>query len=143
MREKNDLVDQINVMENKQRNANSNYNTINNELRNKEIEAGKLEVKLDNLLDTLGKEYNLTFDYASVSYALDMPIDVAREKVNSLKKDLSSLGNVNLGAIEEYERISKRYEFLENQKDDLENSSLELKDIIHQMDDIMIEKFSK
>ncbi len=142
-REKNDLVDQINVMENKQRNANSNYNTINNELRNKEIEAGKLEVKLDNLLDTLGKEYNLTFDYASVSYALDMPIDVAREKVNSLKKDLSSLGNVNLGAIEEYERISKRYEFLENQKDDLENSSLELKDIIHQMDDIMIEKFAK
>ena len=143
VREKNDLVDQINVMENKQRNANSNYNTINNELRNKEIEAGKLEVKLDNLLDTLGKEYNLTFDYASVSYALDMPIDVAREKVNSLKKDLSSLGNVNLGAIEEYERISKRYEFLENQKDDLENSSLELKDIIHQMDDIMIEKFAK
>lgn len=142
-REKDEVSDEINAMEKSIREANSNYNTVNNELKNKEVLSGKLEVKLDNLLDTLNDEYNLTFDYASVSYTLDMDADLAREKVISLKKELSSLGDVNLGSIDEYERLSKRYDFLENQKSDLENSSTELKDIIHQMDDIMVEKFQK
>ena len=142
-REKDEVSDEINAMEKSIREANSNYNTVNNELKNKEVLSGKLEVKLDNLLDTLNDEYNLTFDYASVSYTLDMDADLAREKVISLKKELSSLGDVNLGSIDEYERLSKRYDFLENQKSDLENSSTELKDIIHQMDDILVEKFQK
>ena len=142
-REKDDIVDQINTLEKNMREANSNYNSVNNELKNKEVLSGKLEVKLDNLLDVLNDEYNLTYDYASVSYTLDMDPDLAREKVNSLKRELNSLGNVNLGSIEEYERLSKRYDFLNNQKSDLENSSSELKEIIEQMDDIMVEKFKK
>ena len=142
-KEKDDVVDEIDKLEKDMREANSNYNVVNNELKNKEVESGKIEVKLDNLLDALNDEYNLTFDYASVSYSLDMDADLAREKVASLKKELSSLGSVNLGSIEEYERLSKRYDFLESQKDDLEKSSEELKDIIHQLDEIMVEKFKR
>ena len=142
-REKDDVVLEINTLEKNMRDANSNYNSVSNELKNKEVLCGKLEVKLDNLLDTLNDEYNLTFDYANVSYTLDMDADIAREKVQTLKKELNSLGDVNLGSIEEYERLSTRYDFLNNQKSDLENSSAELKDIIKQMDDIMVEKFEK
>ena len=142
-REKDDVVDQINILEKNMREANSNYNSVSNELKNKEVLSGKLEVRLDNLLDTLNDEYNLTFDYASVSYTLDMDPDLAREKVQTLKRELNSLGSVNLGSIEEYDRLSKRYEFLDNQKNDLENASAELKEIIKHMDDIMIEKFEK
>lgn len=139
--DKNNLVDEINVLEKKQREDNTSYNLVNNELKDKEVNCAKLEVKLDNLLEMLTEEYNLTYEYASVSYNLDMSVDLAREKVKALKKELESLGNVNLGSIDEYERISKRYDFLNNQKCDLENSSNELKDIIKQMDDIMIDKF--
>ena len=139
--DKNNLVDEINVLEKKQREDNTSYNLVNNELKDKEVNCAKLEVKLDNLLEMLTEEYNLTYEYASVSYNLDMSVDLAREKVKALKKELDSLGNVNLGSIDEYERISKRYDFLNNQKCDLENSSNELKDIIKQMDDIMIDKF--
>ena len=139
--DKNNLVDEINVLEKKQREDNTSYNLVNNELKDKEVNCAKLEVKLDNLLEMLTEEYNLTYEYASVSYNLDMSVDLAREKVKALKKELESLGNVNLGSIDEYERISKRYDFLNNQRSDLENSSNELKDIIKQMDDIMIDKF--
>ena len=142
-REKDDIIDEINTMEKNIREANSNYNVVNNELKNKEVLSGKLEVKLDNLLDSLNDEYNLTYDYASVSYTLEMDADLARDKVITLKKELAGLGSVNLGSIEEYDRLSKRYDFLNSQKDDLENSSAELKDIIEQMDDIMVEKFKK
>ena len=139
--DKNNIVDEINILEKKQREDNASYNLVNNELKDKEVNCAKLEVKLDNLLEILTDEYNLTYEYASVSYNLDMEVDLASDKVKSLKRELDSLGNVNLGSIDEYERISKRYDFLNNQRNDLENSSDELKDIIKQMDDIMIEKF--
>ena len=142
-REKDELSDEITILEKDVRDTNSSYNIVNNELKNKEVDAGKIEVKLDNLLDALNDEYNLTYDYASVNYTLDIDDTIAREKVISLKKELNALGDVNLGSIDEYDRLSKRYDFLESQKDDLEISSAELKDLINQMDEIMNEKFEK
>ena len=50
------------------------------------------------------------------------------------------LGNVNLGSIEEYDRLSTRYNFLLEQKNDLESSSENLKQVICEMDEIMKEK---
>ena len=142
-REKDELSDEIAILEKDVRDTNSSYNIVNNELKNKEVDAGKIEVKLDNLLDALNDEYNLTYDYASVNYTLDIDDTIAREKAISLKKELNALGDVNLGSIDEYDRLSKRYDFLESQKDDLEISSAELKDLINQMDEIMNEKFEK
>lgn len=143
IKEKNDLNDEINILDKKLRDSSSSYNIINNELKSKEVASGKLEVKLDNLLGDLNNNYNLTYEAASSSYALEMDADIARDHVSNLKRELNKLGNVNLGSIEEYERISKRFEFLNSQKFDLESASMELKGIIKEMDDIMVEKFAK
>ena len=140
-KEKIEVNDEINILDKKLRDSNSSYNLVNNELKNKEVVSGKLEVKLDNLLEELNNSYNLTYESACGNYNLEMDADIAREHVKNLKKELASLGNVNVGAIDEYERISKRYEFLNSQKFDLESASGELKDIIREMDDIMIDKF--
>lgn len=140
-KEKIEVNDEINILDKKLRDNNSSYNLVNNELKNKEVVSGKLEVKLDNLLEELNNSYNLTYESACGNYNLEMDADIAREHVKNLKKELASLGNVNVGAIDEYERISKRYEFLNCQKYDLESASGELKDIIREMDDIMIDKF--
>ena len=142
-KEKNDLNDEINILDKKLRDSSSSYNIVNNELKSKEVASGKLEVKLDNLLGDLNNNYNLTYEAASSSYTLEMDADIARDRVSNLKRELNKLGNVNLGSIEEYERISKRYEFLTSQKFDLESASMELKGIIKEMDDIMVEKFAK
>ena len=66
---------------------------------------------------------------------------MARTKVDSIKKDIMKLGEVNTGAIAEYERVSERYDFLVKQSNDLEDSSSELTNIISEMDKIMIDKF--
>ena len=140
-KEKIEVNDEINILDKKLRDNNSSYNLVNNELKNKEVVSGKLEVKLDNLLEELNNSYNLTYESACGNYNLEMDADIAREHVKNLKKELAILGNVNVGAIDEYERISKRYEFLNSQKYDLESAAGELKDIIREMDDIMIDKF--
>lgn len=140
--QKSNLTEEINVLEKEVKENNALYNTKQSEINNKEIALGKLEVKLDNLLVSLNEEYNLTYEAANDKYVLEIDQDLARSKVLNLKKELSKLGNVNIGAIAEYERLNKRYEFLTNQKEDLTKASLELKDIIAKMDEIMIAKFT-
>ena len=140
---RNDLNDEINLLDKKLRESNASFNAVNNELKSKEVTSGKLEVKLDNLLSDLSNNYNLTYEAANASYSLDVDSDLARDRVSTLKRELSKLGNVNLGSIDEYERLSKRYDFLTSQKFDLESASMELKGIIKEMDDVMTEKFAK
>ena len=47
-----------------------------------------------------------------------MPAEDARKKVKLIKLSIEELGTVNLGAIDEYERVAERHTFLLEQKDD-------------------------
>ena len=93
------------------------------------------------MLLNLSESYGITYEYANSNYELDIPMPLARSKVDTLKKEINSLGEVNTGAIAEYERVNERYQFLMKQSKDLEDSSLELTNIITEMDKIMTEKF--
>lgn len=141
--EKNNLLSEIAELEKIYKEKNSNYNRLQNELKTKEVSIGKLDIKLDNLLLTLNENYNLTYENAKVTYPLEMDINIAKDKVASLKKEIASLGEVNVYAIEEYDRVSTRYEFLTHQLEDLEQASVNLMDIISEMDTIMVERFTK
>lgn len=140
-KQKSELSLEINEVENKYHKRNTEYNQIQNELKEKEIKLGKYDVKLDNLLVELSENYSLTYEYACANYELELPEEEAREKVDTIKKEIMKLGQVNTGAIAEYERVSERYNFLLNQSKDLEDSSSELTGIIDEMDKIMIERF--
>lgn len=96
---------------------------------------------LDNLLNTLTEDYSMTFSNAKANYFLDMDPKEAREIVDKCKAEIKKLGDVNVGAIEEYERVSKRYEFLTAQKSDLEKAEDTILEIIKELDGIMKEKF--
>ncbi|MBO4601243.1 MAG: AAA family ATPase [Bacilli bacterium] len=127
--------------ENKIKNQNSEYNKLSNELKDKEIQIGKFDVKLDNLLLNLSENYQLTYEKAKLEYHLDINENEARSKVNKIKREINALGEVNIGAIAEYERLGQRYEFLTKQQSDLETASQELLDVIDEMDKIMVDKF--
>ena len=120
---------------------NNEYTKLNNELKQNEIKVNRLDVKLDNLLNTLTNDYQITYDRAKANFILEMKEEDARKLVNKLKNEIKSLGPINLGAIEEYERVSERYNFLNSQKDDLLKAEDMLLDIIKQMDEVMKEKF--
>lgn len=123
------------------RKQNSNYNRLSNELKALEIENVKVGMILDNSLELLNENYNLTFNNAKENYNLEVPEDEARERLKELKNEIKGYGEVNLGSIEEYERVSKRYNFLLNEKEDLVKSEENLLEIINEMDNTMEEKF--
>ena len=120
---------------------NSKYFELQNNLKNLEINISKTEIRLDNCLNNLNEEYNMTYEKAKDNYLLIIDVKEAREKVQELKKKIKLLGEVNLAAINEYERINSRYEFLNKQRDDLVISLEKLNNIISEMDEIMVERF--
>ncbi len=142
-KQKSDLALDIKEIENKYRKVNQDYNRVQYELKEKEIELGKYDVKLDNLLLELSDTYGITYEYACKNYELDILEEEARTKVDAIKKEIAKLGEVNTGAILEYERVATRYDFLVKQSNDLEDSSKELNGIIDEMDKIMITKFKE
>jgi chromosome segregation protein len=112
-------------------------------LKDEEVKINRLDVDLENRLAHLREEYLLSFDGAKEQYPLTIPIDEARKKVKLIKLAIEELGNVNLGAIDEYERVSERYEFLNEQKTDLQEAKDTLFQVIDEMDIEMKNRFKQ
>lgn len=109
--------------------------------RELEILINRLDVKIDNMLNVLSEDYELTFERAKSDYSLDIEPDEARVKVNTYRNNIKRIGMVNLGAIEEYERVNTRYSFLTNQREDLLKAENTLLEIMNEMDEVMEEEF--
>ena len=139
--DKDKINNNIKEIEDTNKKSTSNINKLTSTLKEEEIKLNRIDVRLDNLLLTLTNNYNMTFDFAKETYRLEIDPEDARDIVKELKQKIEDLGNVNLGAIEEYERVSERYNFLTKQKEDLENAEDTLLEIIKEMDGIMEEKF--
>ncbi len=132
------------ILENYEQNRkqeNSLYHQKSKELSSLEIDVGKADVKLDNLLSYLSETYGMTYEKASLTYHLHMDENKAREQLHLLKKECKDLGPVNLDAISEYDELAKRYEFLISQREDLISAENTLLTIVEEMDAVMIREF--
>ncbi len=96
------------------------------------LEQKKLAADMEEkqILDKLWENYELSHTTAE---ALRQPVESlpkANKEIAELRRQINALGTPNLGAIEEYERVNSRYEFLTEQRDDVEKAKKELLDII-------------
>ncbi len=119
------------------------------ERRSARIEQKKLAADLEEkqILDRLWEGYELSH---SAAQALRRPIESmakANRAVSELRSQIGALGTPNLGAIDEYERVSTRYEFLSGQRSDVDKAKAELitiiRDITAQMETVFIERFNQ
>jgi len=107
-----------------------------------ESRCAETELAEKQLVDKLWDTYGLTRETAAGAAA---PIDSqtkARQRAAELRKEMASLGTVNLGAIDEFERVSSRWEYLTGQRDDALKSKKELEGIIRSMTGEMKELFT-
>ena len=142
-KEKGQVKAEIEELEAVHKLNNSNLNKKQNELKDLEIKVSRMDVKLDYYLNTLSTDYELTFEKAKENYTLEIEVEEAREKVTTYKNNIKRIGMVNLDSIQEYERVSERYEFLTKQKTDLLSAKDTLLEIIEEMDSVMKEEFLK
>ncbi len=102
-----------------------------------------LQKEYDNIISKLWEEYQLTKKEAEDNAIEIENISTAKTRLNELKSKIRNLGNVNVGAIEEYKEVSERYEFISAQVEDVEKSKKEIERLISDLTKQMQEEFIK
>ncbi|KGE16934.1 chromosome segregation protein SMC [Paenibacillus wynnii] len=117
--------------------------SVEDRLRSTEVSVGRLDVELDNILRKLSDDYELSYELAKQRYPVPEDVPAAQADVQRLKRSISALGEVNLGAIEEYQRVHERFSFLSEQKDDLVEAKTTLYHVIREMEEEMSKRFKQ
>ncbi len=107
-----------------------------------EQQTQRTELEQKQLLDRLWEHYELSYSEAQ---KVRQPVEdakAARARISELRGQISKLGSPNLGAIEEYDRVSERYDYLISQRDDVEKARADLLEIIGEITGHMQEIFS-
>lgn len=132
---------QLELKENETKEQRSRLKQVEEQLRQTEISSNRMDVELDNLLRKLSEEYEIGFEWAKAKYPVPEDVPATQNDVRELKRKITLLGDVNLGAIEEFRRVSERFEFLSEQKNDLMEAKSKLHAIIREMDEEMSKRF--
>ena len=97
-------------------------------------------MKYEAILQRLLTDYGL---YPNLEIAEDFEVQATREKVETIKQELTTLGPVNPGTIEEFKEVAQRHGFLTEQRNDLlEAKKCASQEAMTEMDDEMTIRFS-
>ncbi|MCL2565636.1 MAG: chromosome segregation protein SMC [Defluviitaleaceae bacterium] len=114
---------------------------LSNEKMKLELQKEHIDEDLRKTYDHMWNEYELTYNSAKEYPKLDIPLSKLASSERSLKSDIRQLGDVNVGAIEEYRSASERYEFLTTQAADIKEAEEKLKELISQLTEMMEKQF--
>ena len=89
------------------------------------------------------EEYELTPNNVQDEYQKPENISLTQKKVNSLRTEIKGLGSINIDSIEEYKNMKERYDFMCEQRVDLENTMSKLRKMIQEMTTTMKEQFKE
>ncbi len=127
--------------------AENELGEVKSQLYNKKLETQSLDYEKEKVKDYLRQVYNVTFDAEWVKTFADEDVNKLNEDKEALKKKLESLGDVNLVAIEEFDELKKREEFLDKQKNDLITAKENLRKAIQKINktskELFLETFAK
>ena len=122
---------------------------LNTELNDKKDKLHEINLKytrkndkIESIEERLINEYNFSIheDEYDDRERVENPEEV-EERVHTLRDEISSLGNVNIGAIEEYEELKERLDYLHEQQNDLEEAKESILNIINRIEETMMDKF--
>lgn len=130
-----------------QANATRVYQLQKNSLAEQEQNAvglNRVKINIDQRLNTLSEDYQLTYEAAKAALAAsDLTDDQLRSKLKLLKLGLADLGTVNLAAIDDYQRVKERYDFLMQQDADLMDAKRQLLASMAEMDTEVEKRFKE
>lgn len=137
--EKNELLDK---KEEEITNQFSILEGLKEQIVKMDFKKTKLEQDIEQLINTLWDEYEITPNNAG-EYKKPNNIAQAQKEVGSIREKIKDLGSINIDSIEEYKKISERYDFMCEQRLDLENTVAKLRKVISEMTQTMEQQFKE
>lgn len=126
-----ELVDENNILEN-----------VREQISKVDLKKSKIQLELDQIINKMWEEYELTPNNVQNIEKIDNPTEV-QKKVNSIRSEIRDLGSINVDSIKEYKELKERYDFMSEQRLDLETASNKLRKIIAEMTETMKRQFSE
>ena len=107
-----------------------------------DVKKTKLEQDIEDIINKMWEEYEITPNNVT-EYKKPTNASETSKMVNNLRNQIKELGSINIDSIEEYKQTKQRYDFMCEQRLDLENSIAKLKKVISDMTTTMKEQFKK
>ena len=107
-----------------------------------EVKKTKLDEEITDIVNKMWEEYEITPNNVN-DYEKPENVSLTQRKVNSLRTEIKELGSVNVDSIEEYKNLKQRYDFMCEQRVDLEETMAKLRNVIQEMLEIMKKQFKE
>ena len=107
-----------------------------------DVKKSKLEDDINSIINKMWEEYELTPNNVT-DYKKPDNVQLTQRKVNQMRTEIKELGSVNVDAIKEYQTLKERYDFMCEQRVDLEDTMAKLKKMIQDMTSIMKQQFKE
>ena len=120
----------------------SKVEDINSQISKLDLRKSKVELELNQIINNMWNEYELTPNNVGEIEKTTSPKETEK-RVNSLREEIRDLGPINVDSIKEYQNIKERYDFMSEQRYDLEETVSKLKKVIQEMTDTMQKQFSE
>ena len=111
------------------------------QITKQEVKKSKIEYELEQIINKMWEDYEITPNNIEGEYKKPENVSETTRKVKHLRDEIKSLGSINIDSIEEYKQTKERYDFMCEQRLDLEDSSNKLRKVIQDMTKIMKEQF--
>ena len=108
-----------------------------------DVKKTKLEEDIQAIINKMWEEYELTPNNVQEEYKKPENVATTQRKVNNLRTEIKELGSINIDSIEEYKNMKERYDFMCEQRVDLENTMSKLRKMIQEMTTTMKEQFKE
>ena len=107
-----------------------------------DVKKTKIDEDINGIINKMWEEYELTPNNTE-QYQKPENVALTQRRVNNLRTEIRELGSVNVDSIEEYKNLKDRYDFMSEQRLDLENTMSKLRKVISDMTQIMKEQFKE
>ena len=128
-KQENELTDKFKIIED-----------LKGQLVKLDVKKTKLDDDINGIYNKMWEEYELTPNNVG-DYPRPENVQLTQRRVNVLRTEIKELGSVNIDSIEEYKNLKDRYDFMSEQRLDLENTMSKLRNVISDMTQIMKDQF--
>ena len=115
---------------------------LKDQINKADIKKSKYEVELEQIVTKMWEEYEITPNDPG-EYQEPKNVAEVQKQVNKLRSEMKELGSVNVDSIEEYKKLKERYDFMNEQRLDLETTMAKLRTVIADMTTVMKDQFSE